>query len=143
MRRSSSDPGSGLANSPTGGMMRRALRGIAMAFAAGALAAAFGCATARHQDATGAAAAPATATSTESPATPSSKAAGRIEQAAFTEDADGARLVLSADTPILYTAYEPRPDVLVIDLPGFAVADAFAAPAASGELVKSVRFEPV
>jgi type IV pilus assembly protein PilQ len=42
-----------------------------------------------------------------------------------------------------YTAYEPRPDVLVIDLPGFAVADAFAAPAASGDLVKSVRFEPV
>ncbi|MGE5275433.1 MAG: type IV pilus secretin PilQ [Acidobacteriota bacterium] len=114
-----------------------------MAFAAGALAAAFGCATARHQDATGAAAAPANATSTESPANPSPRAAGRIEQAAFTEDADGARLVLSADAPILYTAYEPRPDLLVIDLPGFAVADAFAAPAASGDLVKSVRFEPV
>lgn len=124
--------------------MRRALRGTAMAFAAGTLAAAFGCATAQHQDATGATAAPATASSSESPAgNPSSRAAGRIEQAAFTEDADGARLVLSADAPILYTAYEPRPDLLVIDLPGFAAADAFAAPAASGDLVQSVRFGPI
>src|SRR5262245_9658975 len=142
MQRSSSDPGSGLASSPTGGMMRRALRGIAMAFAAVFAAAAFGCATARHQDAAGATPA-ATVTSSESPATNPAPVRGRIEQASFTEDADGARLVLSADTPILYTAYEPRPDLLVLDLPGFAVANTFTTPHASGDLVQSVTFEPV
>ncbi|MGH9367250.1 MAG: AMIN domain-containing protein, partial [Thermoanaerobaculia bacterium] len=113
-----------------------------MAFAAVSAAAALGCATARHHDATGATA-PATAASSESPAANPSPAKGRIEQASFTEDSDGARLVLSADAPILYTAYEPRPDLLVLDLPGLAVADSFAAPPASGQLVKSVRFEPV
>ncbi len=98
--------------------MRRALRGIAMALAAGWIAGAVGCASGRHQD-TADAAATATASASGSPAASTSpKPAGWIEQAAFNQDADGARLVLSADAPILYTAYEPRPDLLVIDLPG-------------------------
>jgi type IV pilus assembly protein PilQ len=112
-----------------------------MAFAAASAAAAFGCASSGHHDATGATA-PATVAS-ESPAANPSPAKGRIEQASFTEDSDGARLVLSADTPILYTAYEPRPDLLVLDLPGLATAQTFSAPQASGDLVQSVRFEPV
>ena len=45
------------------------------------------------------------------------RAAARVSQAAFNEDADGARVVLSANAPLLYTAYEPRPDLLVVDLP--------------------------
>jgi hypothetical protein len=114
-----------------------------MALAAGWLAAALGCASGRHHDAADAAAT-ATAGSSESPvASPSPRPAGWIEQAAFNQDADGARLVLSADAPILYTAYEPRPDLLVIDLPGFAMANSFAAPAASGSLVQSIHFEPI
>jgi type IV pilus assembly protein PilQ len=124
-------------------MMRKALRGIAMALAAGWLAGALGCASGRHHDAADAAAT-ATASSSESPAaSPSPRPAGWIEQAAFNQDADGARLVLSADAPILYTAYEPRPDLLVIDLPGFAMANSFAPPAASGSLVQSIHFEPI
>ena len=123
--------------------MRRALRGIAMALAAGWIAGAVGCASGRHQD-TADAAATATASASGSPAaSPSPKPAGWIEQAAFNQDADGARLVLSADAPILYTAYEPRPDLLVIDLPGFAVVNSFATPAASGSLVQSIHFEPI
>jgi type IV pilus assembly protein PilQ len=112
-----------------------------MAFAAASAAAAFGCASSGHHDATGANA-PATVAS-ESPTANPSPAKGRIEQASFTQDSDGARLVLSADTPILYTAYEPRPDLLVLDLPGLAMAQTFSAPQASGDLVQSVRFEPV
>ena len=113
-----------------------------MALAAGSLAAAFGCASAPHHDAT-VANAPAQTASSDSKATSSAAAKGELEQAAFTEDSDGARLVLSADTPILYTAYEPRPDLLVLDLPGFAVDAKFVAPSASGDLVQSVRFEPI
>ena len=123
--------------------MRRALRGIAMALAAGTVAAVLGCASAPRQDAADAAT-PATPTSAGTPASnPSPRAGGKIEQAAFTEDSDGARLVLSADAPLLYTSYEPRPDLLVIDLPGFAVARAFVAPPVSGSLVESIHFEPV
>ncbi len=122
--------------------MRRALKGIAMALAAAGVAAAFGCASAGHHDA-GSATAPATASSSESPVKSSSpKPAGRIEQAAFNQDSDGARLVLTADAPILYTAYEPRPDLLVIDLPGFGAASSFVPPTPSGELVQSIHFEP-
>jgi type IV pilus assembly protein PilQ len=111
-----------------------------MTCAAVGLAATFGCASAPRQDAT-VATVPA---STASPAaTDSPKPTARIEQAAFTEDADGARLVLSADSPILYTSYEPRPDLLVLDLQGFGVADRFVAPTASGDLVNAVKVEPI
>src|SRR5262249_28933856 len=58
-------------------------------------------------------------------------------------DSDGARLVLSADSPLLYTAYDPRPNLLVVDLPGVAPAQTFAAPAAGGSLVQSIRVEPL
>ncbi len=73
----------------------------------------------------------------------SSAPAARVQEAAFTEDSDGARLVLSANAPILYTAYEPRPDLLVLDLPGMGIDEKFTAPAASGTLVQSVRVEPI
>ncbi|HYB52600.1 MAG TPA: AMIN domain-containing protein, partial [Thermoanaerobaculia bacterium] len=119
------------------------MRGIAWAIAAAALAAAFGCATARHQDAAGATPQAAATSSGPTAANASPRAAGRIEQAAFTEDSDGARLVLSADAAILYTAYEPRTDLLVLDLPGFTPADGFTAPAPSGDLIQSIRVEPV
>jgi type IV pilus assembly protein PilQ len=113
-----------------------------MALAAAGVAAAFGCASAGHHDA-GSATAPATASSSESPVKSSSpKPAGRIEQAAFNQDSDGARLVLSADAPILYTAYEPRPDLLVIDLPGFGASSSFVPPTPTGDLVQSIHFEP-
>ncbi len=122
--------------------MRRAWRGIAIALAAASVAAAFGCASAPHHDAN-VANAPAPAATSDSPAKTSPAATGALEQALFTEDADGARLVLSADAPMLYTAYEPRPDLLVLELPGFVVADKFVPPPAAGDLVKSVRFEPI
>ncbi|MEO8430425.1 MAG: type IV pilus secretin PilQ [Acidobacteriota bacterium] len=73
----------------------------------------------------------------------SAASAARVQEAAFTEDSDGARLVLSANAPILYTAYEPRPDLLVLDLPGMGIDEKFATPAASGTLVQSVRVEPI
>jgi type IV pilus assembly protein PilQ len=111
-----------------------------MTCAAVGLAAAFGCASAPRQDAT-VATVPATTASPAADVSP--KPAGRIDQAAFTEDADGARLVLSADSPILYTSYEPRPDLLVLDLQGFGVSDKFVAPSASGEVVTAVKVEPM
>src|SRR5258706_8938324 len=84
------------------------------------------------------------------PAAPSGSAAAlparaktRVSQAAFNEDADGARVVLSADAPLLYTAYEPRPDLLVVDLPGTDLSPDFASPAGSGSLVTAIRIEPV
>jgi len=79
-----------------------------------------------------------TATAHSSSAAPG---AARVQEAAFTEDTDGARLVLSANAPLLYTAYEPRPDLLVVDLPGIGVAAACATPTASGTLVSSVKVE--
>ncbi len=66
---------------------------------------------------------------------------GQVTQAAFNEDGDGARIVLSADAPLLYTSYEPRPDLLIVEMPGVRVADGFAAPKASGTVVQSVRVE--
>ncbi|MEO8191777.1 MAG: type IV pilus secretin PilQ [Acidobacteriota bacterium] len=81
------------------------------------------------------------------PPPPSSAKAARIsahvQEAAFTEDGDGARLVLSADAPLLYTAYEPRPDLLVVDLPGIALSEKFTTPAVTGSLVQSIRVEPL
>jgi type IV pilus assembly protein PilQ len=74
--------------------------------------------------------------STTSPA-----ASATITQAAVNEDSDGARVVLSASAPLLYTSYEPRPDLLIIDLRDAAVAPGFLAPQASGGLVESIKFE--
>jgi type IV pilus assembly protein PilQ len=66
---------------------------------------------------------------------------GQVTQAAFNEDGDGARIVLSADVPLLYTSYEPRPDLLIVEMSGVRVADGFAAPKVSGTVVQSVRVE--
>ncbi len=121
--------------------MRMACRWSAIAITALSMAAVFGCASSSRgrgvQSADGAAAAAA-----DSPAH-ASKGGATVQEAAFNEDADGARLVLSSDGPLLYTAYEPRPDLLVVDLPGSSLSDHFAAPAASGALVSSVRVDPI
>ena len=103
-------------------------------------AAGLGCASRGATPSSGAASAgPAAGSST---GVASSKGA-RVQEAAFTEDSDGARLVLSANAPLLYTAYEPRPDLLVVDLPGIGLDEKFTAPAASGSLVSSVKIEPI
>ena len=58
------------------------------------------------------------------------------------EDADGARVVLSSNAPLLYTSYEPRPDLLIVDLRDATVAAGFQAPATpGGGLVESIKFE--
>jgi type IV pilus assembly protein PilQ len=64
-----------------------------------------------------------------------------IENAAFTEDQDGARLVLAADGPVFYTSYEPRPDLLVIELAGTRRAAGFIAPTVTGDLIRSVDID--
>ncbi|MDQ2970996.1 MAG: AMIN domain-containing protein, partial [Acidobacteriota bacterium] len=115
------------------------MRRSATAFVALTLTAALGCASrsrgTRPQAAAGAA--PSTSGSSASPAS------AHVQEAAFSEDADGARLVLSANAPLLYTAYEPRPDLLIVDLPGIGLADGFSAPRVSGELVSNVTVEPI
>lgn len=121
--------------------MRMAVRGTAMAIAAVAWVAAAGCA-ARRGSADHAAdnSAPAAAAS-GSATTPA--AIARITDAAFNEDADGARVVLSADAPLLYTSYEPRPDLLVFDFPGVEIGQGFTPPTPTGDLVRSVQVEPI
>src|SRR5262252_4775992 len=141
MRPSSSDFGGKTASFATGGMMRMGWRGTATALLAAGLLALTGCASRGRAATTGAAGAAGTPAAATSAGT--APATARITQAGFEEDSDGARLVLSADAPLLYTAYEPRPDLLVIDLPGIGLADGFSAPSASGTLVSSVRIEPV
>src|SRR5262247_3617586 len=118
MQRSSPDVGAKTDPSGTGGTMRMACKKTAIAIGALMLAAAFGCATGKHSagvhpasDATSEASSPKSAQS-------SAKVTARVQEASFSEDADGARLVLSSDSPLVYTAYEPRPDVLVVELPG-------------------------
>ena len=119
--------------------MRMALRRSATAFVALTLTAALGCASrGRGTRPQAAGAAPAASGSSAS-----APASAHVQEAAFSEDADGARLVLSANAPLLYTAYEPRPDLLIVDLPGIGLADTFSAPKPSGELVSSVTVEPV
>src|SRR6266498_2057147 len=144
MRPSSPDFERTKASGATGGAMRKALRRPAMAIVALMLAAAFGCSargpSSSPRQTAQAASSPA-AVSSASPATPPGTA--RVTQAAFNEDADGARVVLSADAPLLYTAYEPRPDLLVVDLPGADLSSGFAPPSGAGLLVTSIRFEPV
>jgi type IV pilus assembly protein PilQ len=105
------------------------------------LAAGIGCAS-RGRTAS-AADASAGAPSSRAGASSAASSGARVQEAAFTEDSDGARLVLSANAPLLYTAYEPRPDVLVVDLPGIGLDEKFVAPAASGTLVSSVKVEPI
>jgi len=125
--------------------MRKALRRPAMAIVALMLAAAFGCSargpSSSPRQTAQAASSPAAVSSASSATSPAGTV--RVTQAAFNEDADGARVVLSADAPLLYTAYEPRPDLLVVDLPGADLSSGFAPPSGAGLLVTSIRFEPV
>src|SRR5688500_20255312 len=91
--------------------MRRTFRRAATAIAMAAiLAGAFGCSGVKKGNrvsagapGSGATASPAVA------ATAGAGTPGQVTQAAFNEDADGARIVVTADVPLLYTAYEPRP----------------------------------
>jgi type IV pilus assembly protein PilQ len=73
------------------------------------------------------------------PAAPEGR--GQVTQAAFNEDADGARIVVTSDAPLLYTSYEPRPNLLIVEMSGVRLADGFAAPTVAGTLVQSVRAE--
>ncbi len=123
--------------------MRMAVRGTATATALALVwAAAVGCSSSGHATQSAAA----TATSSPAPAAPSTAApkpapaSAKITGAAFNEDADGARLVLSATAPLLYTSYEPRPNLLVVDLRDASVAADVATPKVGGA-VESVKFE--
>ena len=123
--------------------MRRTLRvtatGTALVLAAGLGCAARGTGTTQAPDL--AAANPPVSSEAKTPRpAPATK---HLTQAAFSEDSDGARLVISASAPMLYTAYDPRHNLLVVDLPNFGLADTFAAPAVSGDLVQSIRVEPM
>ena len=124
--------------------MRMAFRGTATATAlALAWAAAVGCSSGgqKAHSAAATAAAPSPAPSAPSPAaTNTPAAAAKITGTAFAEDADGARVVLSATAPLLYTSYEPRPNLLVVDLRDASVASDVAVPKVGG-LVDSVKFE--
>jgi type IV pilus assembly protein PilQ len=100
-----------------------------------------GCSSARSNSANSAAGTPAETVAASAPSG-SAKKAATIESAAFAQDSDGARLVLNADLPLLYTSYEPRPDMLVIDLTGTQTAPTFVTPAIEGSLVTSVKVEP-
>ena len=124
--------------------MRMAFRATATATAlALSWAAAVGCSSGgakTHAAADTATAAP--ANSEKAPAGTTSPAASvKITQAAVNEDSDGARLVLSSNAPLLYTSYEPRPDLLIVDLRDASVASGFQTPAVSGGLVESIKFE--
>jgi type IV pilus assembly protein PilQ len=132
--------GSDTVSIATGGMMRRTSKGTATALVAFVLAAAVGC-SAHGKGASQAADLTPANPPESSPKAPA--ATKHLTQAAFVEDSDGARLVLSADSPLLYTAYDPRPNLLVVDLPGVAPAQTFAAPDAGGNLVQSIRVEPL
>jgi len=124
--------------------MRMAFRATATAIAmAAALAGSFGCsATKRGARVSAEPAASSPAAPSSSPAV-ASGAAGQVTEAVFNQDSDGARIVVSADAPLLYTSYEPRPDLLVLDMPGVRLADGFKAPEASGDLVDSVEAETI
>ncbi len=124
--------------------MRMAFRATATATAlALSWAAAVGCSSGgakTHAAAETATAAP--ANSEKAPAATTSPAASvKITQAAVNEDSDGARLVLTSNAPLLYTSYEPRPDLLIVDLRDASVASGFQTPAAPGGLVESIKFE--
>jgi type IV pilus assembly protein PilQ len=143
MRPSSLETGSDAASIATGGMMRRTLRvtatGTALVLAAGLGCAARGTGTTQPSDLAAANPLESSGAKTSQPAA----ATKHLTRAAFSEDADGARLVISASAPMLYTSYDPRHNLLVVDLPNFGVADNFTAPPVSGDLVESIRVEPI
>jgi type IV pilus assembly protein PilQ len=114
----------------------------AIAIMAVMMAAVFGCASSTKERGTHSAVEATATGAADSPAA-SSKAGTKVQEAAFAEDPDGARLVLTSNGPLLYTAYEPRPDLLVVDLPGSSLSDGFAPPTVSGELVSSLKIEPI
>ena len=123
--------------------MRMAFRGTATVTAlALAWAAAVACSSGgqwTHTAATAAAPAPApTAPTAAASSTP--PASAKITGTAFNEDSDGARVVLSATAPLLYTSYEPRPNLLVVDLRDASVAPDVTAPKVGG-LIESIKFE--
>jgi type IV pilus assembly protein PilQ len=120
-----------------------ACRTTAIPIVALMLAAALGCATGRHEAAVHQASDATAQTAAPKDAAAPSKAAAYVSEASFSEDTDGARLVLSSDVPLVYTAYEPRPDLLVVDLPGTGLSEKFQAPTASGSVISSVRVEPI
>jgi type IV pilus assembly protein PilQ len=76
-------------------------------------------------------------------AAPAPRPAATIESAAFTQDSDGARVVLNADSPLLYTSYEPAPDTLVIEVSGARPAEAFVTPSVEGGLITSLKVDPI
>lgn len=124
--------------------MRRTLRAAATAIGiAAVLAGASGCSAVKKGN--GVSAGPAHSSPAAAPSSPAAEpgSSGQITQAAFNEDGDGARVVISADAPLLYTSYEPRPDLLVVDMPGVRTAEGFAAPEAAGGLVQAVRVETI
>ncbi len=108
-----------------------------------AWAAAVGCSSRGQATKSAASAAPAAtpATATAAAPTAATPASSKITEAAFNEDADGARVVLTANGPLLYTSYEPRPNLLVVDLRNASVAEGFAAPRAAGGIVEAIKFE--
>ncbi len=116
----------------------------AIAIMAVMMAAVFGCASSTSTKGRSThSAVEATATGAADSPAASSKAGTKVQEAAFAEDPDGARLVLTSNGPLLYTAYEPRPDLLVVDLPGSSLSDHFAQPTVSGALVSSLKIEPI
>jgi type IV pilus assembly protein PilQ len=116
----------------------------AIAIMAVMMAAVFGCASSTSTKGRSThSAVEATATGAADSPAASSKAGTKVQEAAFAEDPDGARLVLTSNGPLLYTAYEPRPDLLVVDLPGSSLSDRFAQPTVSGTLVSSLKIEPI
>jgi type IV pilus assembly protein PilQ len=120
--------------------MRRTFERAATAIAmAAVLAGAFGCSALKKKSNRVSAVTSSPVVVASPPAVTTSS--GQVTQAAFNEDGDGARIVLSADAPLLYTSYEPRPDLLIVEMPGVRVADGFAAPKVSGSAVQSVRVE--
>ena len=124
--------------------MRRTFRAAATAIAMAAIVAGtFGCSGVKKGNRVSAGAPGPAATAPASPANVGADASGRVTQAAFNEDADGARIVVTADVPLLYTAYEPRPDLLVVEMNGVRLAEDFAPPVSTGDLVQSVRIETI
>jgi type IV pilus secretin PilQ/predicted competence protein len=123
--------------------MRMAFRATATATAlALSWAAAVGCSSGGAKTHAADTATTASANSEKAPAGSTSPAASvKITQAAVNEDSDGARLVLTSNAPLLYTSYEPRPDLLIVDLRDASVASGFQTPATSGGLVESIKFE--
>src|SRR4029453_17761088 len=125
--------------------MRRTLRPAPTAFAIAAVfAGTSGCSAARKSNRVSDG--PATSSAAVAPSSPAAvepQSSAHITQAAFNEDGDGARVVVSADAALVYTSYEPRPDLLVVDMPNVSTAEGFVAPQAAGALVTGVRVETI